>query len=535
MANIPSSFTIPGTFVTIQGTGSATSQTDNVILMSAATALTAGSGATFDITSQDTITYTPNTVKLDASGTGYAVNDVINLTNVGSVTVTAVGTSGDISTFTSNLSTQAVAADMSGTGISGTGGKGTGATFTITSNTLNAYSVSSVAVNAEGSGYHVGDVLTLIGGTATVSAVNSSGGVRTINFVASTNSLSSNPSGTNVAPSNTTTIAGPVNTLTYADSQATVDGLFGTASDISRMYARYRDNDETLPVYVITSESDSASDISTCLNSIPEESFSVIVSPFSSSDAVLAFETYFNVRYGYASELYGIHITSKTDTVSNLIEYGATVNSEYTTVVAFAQGSVDDDVVKAAALAAVIAPSLASDPSLPLQLMELDVAASGNPFTIPDRLSLFNAGLATTKENSAGDVYLERSRTTYQTDADGVADDTYQDTETLPQVTLVAETFRTGVNTKFFTNRMKLSSDSSTVIAGQNIATPSAIKATLISLYKNMVQAGLVTDETTFSNSVTVTITSPGVVSVYAPVTLIEQLRQIDININFTK
>ncbi|MBS0984467.1 hypothetical protein [Gluconobacter cerinus] len=535
MTSIPSSFTIPGTFVTIQGTGSATSNAGTVILMAASTSLTQGSGVTFDITSQSTTTYTPKTVAINASGTGYAVNDIINLNNVGTLTVTKVDTSGAISTFTSSLSTEALVSNMAATGVSGTGGSGTGATFDITSNTLNSYAVSGVEVNAQGSGYHVGDVFTLTGATVTVTSINSSGAIITTNFVATTQALTSDPSSTNISPIATTTITGPVNTLTYADSQSTVDGLFGTASDISRMYARYRAVDITLPVYVIAAASDSTADITACLNSIPEASFSLIASPFNSSGSVKAFGTYFDVRYGYASELYGIHITSKTDTVSNLIEYGATVNSEYSTVVAFSEGSVDDDVVKAAALAAVIAPSLASDPSLPIQLMNLDVAASGNAFTIPDRLSLFNAGLTTTKEDSAGDVYLERSRTTYQTNADGVSDNTYQDTETLPQVTLVAETFRTGVNTKFFTNRMKLSPDSSTVIAGQNIATPSAIKATLISLYQNMVQAGLVTDATTFANSVTVTIKSAGVVSVYAPVTLIEQLRQIDININFTK
>lgn len=535
MANIPSSFTIPGTFVTIQGTGTVTTSGNNVILMAKSTSLTQGYGVTFDITSEINATYTPKAVTLNSAGTGYAVNDTIILNNTGTITVTKVDASGGISTFTSDLSTNPVLSDMAGTGIIGSGGTGSGASFDITSNTLDSYKVSGVNVNNGGTGYHVGDSFTINGATVTVTAIGSSGNVSAINFVVTTQALDSDPAGTSISPSATNTISGPVNTLTYAQSQTDIDQLFGSSSDISRMYARYRAVDIVLPVYVIVSESDSSTDITTCLNTIAEASFSFIFSPFSSSDAIKAFENFFSVRYGYASELYGIHITSKTDTVSNLISYGSTVNSEYTTVVGFPVGSVDDDVVKAAAVGGVIAPSLASDPSLPIQLMELDVAASGSGFAIPDRLALFNAGIATTKEDSAGNVYLERSRTTYQTNADGVSDDTYQDTETLPQVTLVAETFRTGVNTKYFTNRMKLAQDSDNVIAGMNIATPSAIKATLISLYDNMVNDGLVTDADTFSKSVTVTIKTRGVVEVYAPVTLINQLRAIDININFSK
>lgn len=536
MTNIPSSFTIPGTFITIEGTGDATSGSNNVILLAQSTALTAGTGATFDITSTEITTYTPKAVTLNAAGTGYAVNDTIVINNVGTITVTKIGTDGAISTISASLLNESFTMDMSGTGLTGTtSGSGTGATFDVTSTTNNQFVMASVSVNQAGTGYHVGDSFTFPAGTATVSRIGANGNITDLTFVETTNTVAADPAGTGITATKTNTISGPVNTLTYASSQSSVDSVYGSASDISRMYARYRTVDTVSPVYVIVSNSDSAEDLTTCLNTIAEQSFSVIASPFNSSSSLSAFDTFFDTRYGYASELYGIHLTVKTDTVANLITYGAGNNSKYTTVVGFAPGSIDDDVVKAAAVAAVIAPSLASDPSIPLQLMELNVAPATSGFSIPDRLSLFNSGLATTKETAANEVYLERSRTTYQTNADGVSDDTYQDTETLPQVTLVSTTFRTGVNSKYFTNGMKLAADSSTVIAGQNVATPSAIKATLISLYKNMASAGLVTDEDNFSKNVTVTIKSRGVVSVYAPVTLVEQLRQINIEIDFTK
>ncbi|GAN84038.1 phage tail sheath subtilisin-like domain-containing protein [Novacetimonas hansenii] len=536
MVDIASDFIIPGTFVTIQGTGTTTNTTNAVVIMAVNSQLVDGSGITFNVTSTDAITYKPASLTLNVGGTGYVVGDVITVNNVGTATVKTVDTNGVITAITPTLYTQALVSDMTATGITGTGGKGTGATFNATSTKIDSYAINTINIQNAGSGYHLGDKFTLNNATITVTSVNANSGVNGISFTTDGTGLASDPAGNGIAPSSTVTIDGPVNTLTYAGSLSNVQSIFGTQADITRAYERYIATDSVTAVYLITANSDSVADINAALAVIEETPFTVLVTPFTDSDQVQAIATFFDARYNYASELYGIHLSARTDTATNLLSYGATVNSKYTNVYGFAPGSVDDDIVKMAAVAAVVAPSLAADPSAPIQLELLNVAPSGNGFTITERNSIFNAGVAITKEDSAGDVYLERSRTTYQTDAAGTPDDTYQDTETLPTVSVCSETFRDTCNTVYFNTGMKIvdSSSVNTSITGKNTTTTAAIRATLIQIYAGLVSAGYCQDADTFDASVTVTLASKGVVSVYCPIILVEQLRQIQINIDFS-
>lgn len=530
MANLPTNFVIPGPFVTINGTGTSTTTNGNVILFAASTALTAGSGVIVTFSYSNSTSFTPKAITLNAGGSGYAVNDSITVGQAGTITVTAVDAGGAITTFTSTLNTGTTTYDPSGTGVAGAGGSGTGATFDVTSNSITSYTADGFTVVNGGSGFHVGDQLTYHSGSIKVTSVDSNGAVVNGDIVI-TEPVTSQES--NVSPLQITTVSGPVNELYYPADQADVNSTFGVTSDIARMYARYVANDSISPVYVLTSNSDSQADVVAALSTIISTEFSVIVSPFSDSLNVNAFDQFFDQRYSYAYEQYGIHLTAKTAGVADLIQYGTTVNSKYTSVAAFPEGSVDDDVVKAAAFASVVAPSIAADPAMPLQLLSLDVAVSSTTFSQSNRNALFNAGLAITKQNTAGEVILERSRTTYQTSADGVADDTYQDTETLPVITTVSQLVRTRLNTDFFEKRMKLAPDSTNVV-GPNIATPAAIRSSVISEYQNCVGLGYVTDLDSFTKNLSVSILRVGVVGVVMNVTLIQQLRQIDITLNFT-
>ena len=81
---------------------------------------------------------------------------------------------GNIATFTPSLSTTASSTDMAGTNIAASGGTGTGATFNVTSSSASSkFTPASVSLNQSGTGYKVGDVLTIANvGTITVETVN---------------------------------------------------------------------------------------------------------------------------------------------------------------------------------------------------------------------------------------------------------------------------------------------------------------------------------------------------------------------------
>lgn len=532
---ISSSFPIPGTFVSIQGTGTENVNPYIVLLMAETSKNSDGTGATFNVASSEFSTFTPLTVGINSGGSGYKVNDVLSINNVGSIIVTTVDTHGAITAITPNLNTTPSKSNMGAKGVNGSGGTGSGATFDITSKVKNNFNVTGITLESSGSNYKVGDNFSVnSSGTVKVTSVDSKGSILSIAATLSTELFSVDPAGRNITPTETGTNNGPVNQAIYCSALADVKSTFGSDSDMARAFERYRSQDTVSTVYCMATNSSNQGDITAALNGLGSLPVSLFVSPFSSSGAITAFDSFLDERWTYNIGLYGIHVTSRSDTVSNLVAYGQTVNSKYSTVVAFPIGS-DDDVVKAAAVGSVIAPSLSSDPSLPVQLMALNVATVGvdNAFMQSDRTALFNAGLAITKETFAGEVLLERSRTTYQTDSTGTSDDTYQDTETLPTVAEITELTVSRLNTVFFQNRMKLASDSTRSISGKNIATPSAIKAELVSLYGDLINDGYCQDQDTFNANVSVAIKSKGIVSVYYPITLVGQLRQIDVNLAF--
>lgn len=104
----------------------------------------------------------------DSSTSLYAINLIA--TNESTSTVS----NGNILSITSNLNSTASATDPAGTGIAATGGSGTGATFDVTSTPSSTkFLPASVAINNPGTGYKVGDTLTITGvGTLTVTTVD---------------------------------------------------------------------------------------------------------------------------------------------------------------------------------------------------------------------------------------------------------------------------------------------------------------------------------------------------------------------------
>lgn len=128
-----------------------------------ASTLVAGSGATFNVTSTNASgSYTTASITLNASGKNYVVGDTITIPNAGTVTVATVDDGGAILTITSVLDTTAQTTDMAGTGLSGTLAVGSGATFNIVGKKATGqYVNTSLTLNSGGSGYSIGEVLTL--------------------------------------------------------------------------------------------------------------------------------------------------------------------------------------------------------------------------------------------------------------------------------------------------------------------------------------------------------------------------------------
>lgn len=183
ISGIPNSFTTPGVYVNITVNDSTTSNdVFNVLVVG-----TASSGSTYE-SKPDLYKVTSLAQLASDFGAGSDVYSLVsNYRNVDTTTslyalnvvggeISQTTSNGTIVTFSSDLSTTSQTTDMAGTA-SATGGSGSGATFTITS-TANAdktaFTPASVSLGSGGSGYKVGDKLSIPNvGTITVLTLDS--------------------------------------------------------------------------------------------------------------------------------------------------------------------------------------------------------------------------------------------------------------------------------------------------------------------------------------------------------------------------
>lgn len=335
-----------------------------------------------------------------------------------------------------------------------------------------------------------------------------------------------------------TSSTGNTNTPVLAGSLADVASAFGSTSDIYKGYARYRSVDTVTPVYLVNAASASATDITAALTSLGDIPANLFITPFATSDAVKAFDTFLASRWAYNNGLDGIHVSAVADSMANLVALGSTVNSPYSSIEGFAPGGTDSNIELAAAVGAVIAMKASADPANPIQGISLAVAAAplGNAFSQSAREAIFNAGIGITKQDTAGNVYLERPRMTYQTNAEGTADDSYEDIETLNILAYVRTKLQARLNSRFFGENSKKLVDNDTMIyPGSNAVNPNIILSEIIADYSENVDNLLCQDLATFLKTASARIVRTGVVEVYYPAKIAGVLRQITVGIQFSK
>lgn len=184
LSGIPNSFSQPGVWVNLTVNDSTSSNdTFNVLVIGQATANSnyATNPALYPITTltqlasdfgttSDVYKIVSEYKSIDTTTSIYALNAIVGTTSV-------TQSNGTITTINTVLETTSQTSDMSGSAISATGGSGSGATFNVTStanSASTAWTPASVALASGGSGYKLGDKLTIANvGTITVTALDS--------------------------------------------------------------------------------------------------------------------------------------------------------------------------------------------------------------------------------------------------------------------------------------------------------------------------------------------------------------------------
>lgn len=271
-------------------------------------------------------------------------------------------------------------------------------------------------------------------------------------------------------------------------------------------------------------------DLSQAIAAMGDEPFDYIGLPFSDANSLQLMSVKMNDsagRWSYIRQLYGHVYTAKTGSLSELVAFGDSLNNQHITIAGYekeVQTCVDELVGYRLARDAVF---LRIDPARPTQTGELTgalPAPTGKRFTITEQQSLLMHGIATAY-TEAGVLRIQRDITTYKTNAYGVADNSYLDSETLHTSAYVLRRLKSVITSKY--GRHKLANDGTRFGPGQAIVTPAVIRGELGSTYRQLEREGIVENFDLFQKYLIVerNANDPNRLDVLFPPDYVNQLR----------
>ncbi len=246
-------------------------------------------------------------------------------------------------------------------------------------------------------------------------------------------------------------------------------------------------------------------------------------------------KTELDSRWGASRMLETVAYGARSGTQGTLAAFGATLNSELVSILG--TGRSPTWTPEAAAIyAAICGYYTAIDPARPLQTLALTgmvAPKEADRFTRAQRELLLADGIATFTVDAGGTPRVERTITTYQTNALGIEDVAWLDLETVTTLAYLRATVRAVIATKF--PRHKLANDGTEYGLGQAIVTPSVIRMELIALARAWEEAGLVENLDQYVADLIVERDAgdPNRVNALIPPDLVNQFRQFAAAVQF--
>ena len=305
-------------------------------------------------------------------------------------------------------------------------------------------------------------------------------------------------------------------------------GVCGNSIDVRVNYY----SDEVIPSGLTATVTPMASgatnpDVTTILTAIGDEWYTDFAMPYTDTVNVVAFETELAARFGPLQMIDGNVYIFRSDTHANLITVGDTRNSPHVVPTGLYK-SPTTPWEFSAMIAAACAFSSKNDPATPFQTTKLPGAlapAIQHRFTLDERDLLLRHGCGTFMIGADGSVSLERVITSYRKNGFNILDRSYLDLETMKTLAYIRYSQRTYIFTRF--PNYKLANDGTNFSRGQNVVTPSVIRAALINLYYQWEEKGLVENAAQFIKDLIVErdTSDPNRVNVLNAPDLVNQLR----------
>ena len=270
---------------------------------------------------------------------------------------------------------------------------------------------------------------------------------------------------------------------------------------------------------------------------IDGEQYHYIIQPYIDAGNLTEIEDELADRFLPLEDLQGHGFTAVRATQASCTVLGNGRNSPHNTIVGVNDAPQCPE-EWAAAWGAVGAWNLNVDPARPLQFLSLKGILPPpieNRFTRTERDILLYDGIATYIVDNGGKVLLERSITTYQTNALGSPDPSYLDIQTLATLGEIRYQYKSRMVNRFIIPRFKLADDSFPVQPGQKIARPKDVRQESIALFTLLRDKGLIDNLDDFIDNLVVerNSTDRNRVDVLLPPTLIGQFRILAGQIQF--
>lgn len=282
-------------------------------------------------------------------------------------------------------------------------------------------------------------------------------------------------------------------------------------------------------------------DLTTPLANLGSTEYDWIAAPYADTSTLntgRAFLSDQNGRWSPAQQLFGHYTTSWVgQTLSTLTTFGAGRNDQHATIFGgFGSGASPTPAWEiAASLVGIETLHLANPPELsrPLQTLQLPGILPPRDkstwWTTAERQALYMDGIAAGKVNVDGTVQIDRMVTTYQQTAAGVPDQTFLDIETMAQGMYSMRYFRVAVTNAW--SRAAFADENPYHLP--NVATPAALRQTLIYAYNALCALGVAQHPELFQQYVVVQKDQldPDRANAYIPENVVGQLRVFAANV----
>lgn len=267
--------------------------------------------------------------------------------------------------------------------------------------------------------------------------------------------------------------------------------------------------------------------LTSAISAIGNKWFTTIVTDVSDSTNIAALESQQGTEWGPTVMQDGQIYFGVNGSSSTLATAGAARNSKFSTLVGGGLSPTPPWIFAADAAACDAGEPDASRPRQTLLLPDCLPPAPGAEFSWAVRNNtLLSSGVSTFTVN-AGQVFIDRLITTYQTAPSGIGDISYLSIETMRTLAYIRYTWRGWVALKF--PRHKLAADGTLFDPSQPIVTPSVLKTEAINWYQQMIDQGQAQNKALFAAGVVIQLnpSDPGRLDMIMTPVLMQQFRAL--------